>query len=127
MNSLDKGAKMKTREKTCAERIGQELADREQYLAKLYAKVDDGELNEQDEAYTKISQMAYGISISKVATVIWSGGGPADYLEITYNENEIEKVVYVFADWFDVAEKGVLESSPAWRYAEELFERGALN
>jgi hypothetical protein len=115
-----------TKQTTCAERIGQELADREQYLADLYTKAEDGNFTEQDEAYTEINEMAYGISISKVATVIWSGGGPSDHLEITYNEDGVQGVVYVYADWFDVARKDVYEASPAWRYATDLFEQGVL-
>jgi hypothetical protein len=120
---------MNTKQATCAERIGQELADREQYLADLYEKADrnsNGDFTEQDEAYTEINEMAYGISISKVAKVIWSGGGPSDHLEIAYNENGVESVVYVYGDWFDVARKNVTENSPVWRYVTDLFETGAL-
>lgn len=103
---------------TCAELIGQELADREEYLADLYARADDGE----DKAQEEIWEMAYGISTHSVTRVTWSGGGPADYLDITHDKSDIIKVEYVYQDWFNGATKEVEEDSAVYRYAVDILE-----
>lgn len=114
---------METKQKTCAELIGSELADREAYLAELFKKQEDGDFTEQDEAFTEMSQMSYGIDVKKVYKVIWSGGGPADWIEITTDaEGNLEGVEYIYQDWFDGARKEVQEGSAVWRYAEGILE-----
>ena len=110
-----------TQEKTCAELIDSELADREQYLADLYAK-QDGDTEEADQAMEEIHEMAYGISTFSVARVVWSGGGPSDFIEITYDDSDIIKVEYVYQDWYDGARVTVQEDSAVYRYAEEIME-----
>lgn len=115
---------METKQATCAELIGQELEDRERELARLYAVIDSGDgMDKEDEAYNEINEMAYGIEIKKIFKVIWSGGGPADWIEITTDENgDIEKVEYIYQDWYDGARKQVEEDSAVWRYAEGILE-----
>lgn len=104
--------------KTCADLIAQELQERQNYLADLYSRADDGE----DSAQEDIWDMAYGVSTYSVTRVIWSGGGPSDFIEITDCGGEIEKVEYVYQDWFDGARVTVETDSPVYRYAVDILE-----
>lgn len=113
-NTLDK--------KTCADLIAGELKDREQQLEELYALADNGD----DDAIDQIREMAYGIDRKEIFTVIWSGGGPADKLELTVSEGELIAVNYIYQDWYDGARLEVEEGSPAYRYAEEILEMMSL-
>jgi hypothetical protein len=108
----------KDREKRCADLIAGELADREQQLEQLYTLADDGD----DSAREQIYEMAYGIDRREILRVVWSGGGPADYLEITHSGGDILRVEYLYQDWFDGARLDVLEESAAYRYAQEILE-----
>ena len=103
---------------SCADLIASELSDREQQLKDLYALADDG----NDDAREQIYEMAYGIDRREILRVIWSGGGPADYLEITHNNGDILRVEYLYQDWYDGARLDVLEGSAAYRYAEEIVD-----
>jgi hypothetical protein len=107
-----------SKDKSCADLIAGELADREQQLADIYTLADDGDDNAREQIY----EMAYGIDRREIIRVIWSGGGPADYLEITHNDGDILRVEYLYQDWFDGARIDVLEGSAAYRYAEEILE-----
>lgn len=112
------------RELKCEDKIEAELKDREDYLAGLY-KVDDGggdDGGDRDDVREAIYEMAYGISTVRVTRVIWSGGGPADFIEIFHNEYGIDRVEYVYEDWYDGARRPVPEGSAIYRYAEEILE-----
>ena len=106
------------REMSCADLIAGELADREQQLKDLYTLADDGD----DSAREEIYEMAYGIDRREILRVTWSGGGPADYLEITHSGGDILRVEYLYQDWYDGARLDVSEESAAYRYAEEIVE-----
>jgi hypothetical protein len=106
------------REKRCADLIAGELADREQQLEQLYTLADDGD----DSAREQIYEMAYGIDRREILRIVWSGGGPADYLEITHKNGDILRVEYLYQDWYDGARIDVSEESAAYRYAEEIVE-----
>jgi hypothetical protein len=108
--------------KTCADLIASELADREQYLANLYEEMNSDEQETSDRASEEVQEMAYGIQVYSVAKVIWSGGGPADWIEITFNKYDLIKVEYIYQDWYDGAKVNVGEGSAVWRYAEEMLE-----
>lgn len=107
---------------TCADLIAGELKDREQQIEQLYALADDGD----DDAREQIQEMAYGIDRREIFKVIWSGGGPADSLEIIVSDGELISVTYVYQDWFDGARLAVEQDSPAYRYAQEILEMMAL-
>jgi hypothetical protein len=109
------------RELKCEDKIEAELKDREDYLTGLYAMIDE----DSDEAREQIYEMAYGISTMKITRVIWSGGGPADHIEIFHDEAGIDRVEYIFQDWFDGARRPVEEGSAVYRYAEEILEMEA--
>ena len=108
--------------KSCADLIAGELKDREQQLEQLYTLADNGD----DDAREEIYGMAYGIDRREIVRVVWSGGGPADYLEITHSGGDILRVEYLYQDWFDGARLAVDEDSPAYRYALEILEMMAL-
>ena len=113
-----------TRELKCEDKIEAELKDREEYLAGLYSIEDSGDdvAGDRDEARENISEMAYGISTMKVTRVIWSGGGPADHIEIFHDGSGIDRVEYVYQDWYDGARRTVEEGSAIYRYAQEILE-----
>lgn len=116
------------RSKSCEERIDGEWADRSGYLRALYKAIDGEELSpkEQSEvvnlvdpdpddvtedklreaADESLREMAYGLGISKVYRYVWSGGGPADYLEVETDEDgEVTAARYLYQDWFDGARR----------------------
>ena len=111
---------MDTKEKNCAERIGQELKDRADHIKGLMARSDD-------EGYQELAELPLGIETKQETTITLSYGGPADYLHITHDEGEILRVVYRFSDWFDTATEELDESSPLWDYAEFMIGHGALD
>jgi hypothetical protein len=106
------------RELKCEDKIEAELKDREEYLAGLYAMSDE----DSDEARENLNEMAYGISTMKITRIIWSGGGPADHIEIFHDEAGIDRVEYVYQDWYDGARRPVPEGSAIYRYAQEILE-----
>ncbi len=115
---------MDTKEAKCADKIAQELKNREEYLSDLYFIIDSNDApdSDRDQAQQEIQEMSYGIDTRTISRVVWSGGGPADYLEITHKDGEVLSVDYLYQEWFDGAKLSVKEGSPAYRYAVELIE-----
>lgn len=108
---------------TCAERIEDELKDREEQLRDLFTQTESEDQEEVESAWEEIHSMAYGISEFRTYRVIWSGGGPADFIDIITDQGgEIQKVEYVYQDWYDGARQEVKEGSAVWRYAEMILE-----
>lgn len=112
--------------KSCEARIGQELADRERHLDTLFTIFDDKDCTateeERDEAIDKIYLMAYGSDTYKVTRLTWSGGGPADWIEVQHDVDGIRRIDYVFQDWYDGARREVEEGSAVWRYASMMLD-----
>lgn len=108
-----------TTQPTCADRIAQELADREAQIKAMLEQAEDSEYYGDEEA---IHELALSITVEKVATICLSWGGPADYLEITYGEGGISKMVYRFSDWFDTATLEVEKGSYLWNYGVMMLE-----
>lgn len=94
-----------TKPATCADRIAEMMRSREQDVKPA---IDD---NWDDE-------LALAVDHKQVTVITMSYGGPADYLEVTHVDGDIEKVVYRFSDWFDTATMEVPEDSPLWGYAQ---------
>lgn len=107
---------------SCADLIAGELKDREQQLEQLYAAIDGNDEMAESDARDELYSMAYGIDRREIVRVVWSGNGPADYLEITHSGGEIITVEYIYQEWYDGARLIVDESSPAYRYALEILE-----
>ena len=121
---------MDTKEKTCADRITDQLAGEEENLKAIYAvldKTNDG--SEIDEAQESLYNYALGINTIKETTITLNLGGPASYLEILHDGAEITKLTYRFSDWFDTATKEITdEDSRLYRYAQEIIniQEGAI-
>jgi hypothetical protein len=104
---------METKQATCRERIEQEMKGREEQIRALVSDPNSDWI--QDDP-------ALSIDRREVFTICLSWGGPADYLEVTTNNGEIEKIIYRFSDWFDTATLEVEEDSPLYEYARFQVE-----
>jgi len=101
----------------CADLIADKLKERENDIRAL--------LNDSDS--DENSDPALSIDTKKITTVCLSWGGPADYLEITHNGLEIDRVIYRYSDWFDTATIAVDEDSPLYDYARYILEGDSAN
>lgn len=101
---------MSTINQTCADRIEEQLKGRE----------DDVRAILESEEY--IDDLALSIVTKRITIVTLSWGGPADYLEVTHDDNGIEKIFYRFSDWYDTATVQVEQESPLWDYASNILE-----
>jgi hypothetical protein len=112
--------------KSCEARIESELKEREFYLDTLFTIFDDKDCTateeERDGASDEIYEMAYGLDTHKVTRFTWSGGGPADWIEVHHDGDGIRRIDYVFQDWYDGARREVSKDSSIWRYAEMMLE-----
>ena len=112
--------------KSCEGRIESELKEREFYLDTLFTIFDDKDCTateeERDGASDEIYEMAYGLDTHKVTRFTWSGGGPADWIEVHHDGDGIRRIDYVFQDWYDGARREVSKDSSIWRYAEMMLE-----
>ena len=108
---------MATKEATCAERIADEFALTEQLIAKELEASADPDADEYQE-----SVEIYGIQRLETIRLQLSGGGPADFVEITAREGEVIRVEYLFQDWYDFARLEVRESSPVYGWACQQYE-----
>jgi hypothetical protein len=126
INEINKlGAQLEEiKAKSCEARIGQELTDREKDLRDLFTIADDYEGDEdlRDQANEEIYEFAYGYETYKVTRLTWSGGGPADWIEVHHDGDGIRRIDYVFQDWYDGARREVPSSSPIWRYASIMLD-----
>ena len=123
---------MSDRERTCAQRIRQQLADREGMYADLWRRLDSPDAldADTDAVYQELEPL--GLEVRPVVSGQLSWGGPADWLEIELqndDEHDLRRVTYHFADWFDHAERDVTEQdAPAlWRAAEYYAEACRFN
>jgi hypothetical protein len=110
--------------KSCEARIEGQLKDREKDLRDLFTIADDYEGDEdlRDQANSEIYEFAYGAETYKVTRLTWSGGGPADWIEVQHDSDGIRRIDYVFQDWYDGARREVKEGSPVWRYASIMLD-----
>lgn len=119
-----------TKEKTCADRIAEQLASEERNLSDIYAVLDgeikptedESETQTIDEAYSDLYNYALGINTIKETTITLSWGGPASYLEVLHDGAEITRLTYRFSDWFDTATEEITDKdSSLYRYAQEMI------
>ena len=126
MNTIEElGAQLEEiKAKSCEARIEGQLKDREKDLRDLFTIADDYEGDEdlRDQANSEIYEFAYGAETYKVTRLTWSGGGPADWIEVQHDSDGIRRIDYVFQDWFDGARREVKEGSPVWRYASIMLD-----
>lgn len=68
---------------------------------------------------TSLYELPLGHSMEKVIKIELSTGGPADFIKAYLDdENNLLRIVYHYQDWFDGAEKEVIENSPMWEFVE---------
>lgn len=110
------------KELKCAERIASELANTEEQLKELYARLESGDAVANEEASIELNELPLGINTSQFTRITLAYGGPAEYIEVFHDGYEISRAVYRFSDWFDTATLELDESSPLYRYAQEVIE-----
>lgn len=98
---------MTTKQETCAQRIDEMMKSREEDIKALISNPD---ADWSDDP-------ALSIDRTEVVSICLSWGGPADYIEITLKDKEVQRVDYRFSDWFDTATVQVPEDSPLYQYA----------
>jgi hypothetical protein len=106
-----------TTKQECKDLIDDNLKEREEQIKELLNN-PDSDCNDDP---------ALSIDTKKITTVCLSWGGPADYLEITHQGLEIDKVIYRYSDWFDTATRVVLDDSPLYTYAQSIIECDGAN
>ena len=121
---------MDTKESTCKERIQGECENTEKALAEIVARYNGNDFGTEenrgaqfDQAYEDLYSFALSVDTKKLTTILLSWGGPSDYLEVIHEGEEIYRLTYHFADWFDHAEITITdEDSPLYEYAQHIIE-----
>lgn len=122
---------MATRQRTCAERIGEHWKGRAEDLRALLPVaqgnipapdaeddrqalvnlgIDADDLDNEDaaleSAQERLWEMPLSIEMVRVVRVLLSTGGPEDAIEYTLDsDGDVIRAEYVFKDWFDGARK----------------------
>lgn len=115
---------------TCEQRVDAELARTEQNLVEQWAGIDKaverGDWEREESLREEMEPLS--LEVKRVLKIMLSWGGPSDWIEADLSHEgygyEVESLTYHFADWFDHAERVVLEhEAPAlWRLAEHYAE-----
>lgn len=110
--------------KTCAERIDEQMQSRNIQLEEIYDRMgNDEDSDDQDEATNELHELALEISEFKVVKILLSTGGPGDWIEVTLDENDyIRRMEYHFHDWFDHAKTQINDDTYLWQYAQEIID-----
>jgi hypothetical protein len=98
---------MTTKQETCAQRIDEMMKSREEDINALISNPDSDWSDDP----------ALSIDRTEIVSICLSWGGPADYIEITLKDKEVQKVEYRFSDWFDTATVEIPDDSPLYQYA----------
>lgn len=108
-----------TRDRTCAERIEEQLASRIEDFVALDKRAASDDEDARDAAYEEMSELPLSVERITVVKVLLSTGGPADWFEYHLDaENDVTRIEYHFQDWFDHAST-VLDGE-AFTQAEQL-------
>jgi hypothetical protein len=113
---------MTTKEQNCRERIASELANTEEQLKELYSRLESGDDVANEEASIELNELPLGISTAQFTVITLAYGGPAEYIEVTHDGFDIIRAVYRFSDWYDTATLELDDTSPLYRYAQEIIE-----
>lgn len=118
---------MSAHKQSCTRRIRQELASRDDLYAGLWRCLDAPDATDDvtSAVYDELEPLA--VDIRPVIRIQLSWGGPADWLEIELGDDggrDIRRMTYHLADWFDHAEREVVEhEAPAlWRAAQHYAQ-----
>lgn len=110
---------MSTNYLTCADSVAGHMANREEQLRLMVEQVEGSEYYGDEEA---IYELALSVDTEKITTICLSYGGPADYIEIRHNRDEIRSMTYRFSDWFDTATKEIERGTQLWNYGVMMLE-----
>ena len=114
---------MSSEQLSCAQRIDEHLAGREEDMLNIFNAMDNEEEYEDQDAYDAIHEYALGYEQKNMLKIELSTGGPGDWLECYLSDNfSVYKVEYHFNDWFDHAQTTVDEDSSLFRYAEFIID-----
>lgn len=108
---------MTTKEKTCAERIDDQLARFEESAGELVEDYNSGD----EERFENWNEYPLSVETRQITTILMSWGGPSDFLKVEHEGTEIYSVEYHFQDWFDGAKRQVEEGSNVWEYAQTVI------
>lgn len=120
---------MTTQEQTCAERLPDYLKGRLEDFTRIRQAIGAAQDINDDEALEEAESELYafplGVSTYTVKRVDLGTGGPGDWLEYMYQEDsqEISRITYHFADWFDHAER-VLEGEEFQNAEQFAYDLG---
>ena len=109
----------KVEEAKCANRIRQEMADREAQIQAMTEQAEGSEYYGDEES---IYELALSVDTEKITTICLSYGGPADYIEIRHNLDGIRSMTYRFSDWFDTATEPIERGSYLWNYGVMMLD-----
>lgn len=124
---------MSDRQETCEERIASHLAGRLDDFAAYVAVGQDGGTKAQraaidvvgkgeearENALESWSEYPLGVQVKKLLRVDLSTGGPADWFEVTLDDDgQPDHIAYIFQDWFDGARRSLSgdEFDAAWAF-----------
>jgi hypothetical protein len=111
---------------TCEQRIERNLAEQEERLSVVWARVDHDANDDQVTVYEELEPLS--VETKRVMRLMFSCGGPSDWIEADLERTKhgyaVAGMSYHFADWFDHAERGVSqgEAPSLWRLAEYYAE-----
>lgn len=114
---------------TCSDLIMQKMASRNEDLEEIYDKMNNFEDDEMsEEGMDEYANLPLEISEFRTIRVLFSTGGPSDWLDIKIDDDgEVLRVIYHYSDWFDHAETEVSKNSYLWQYAEEQADLQVAN
>jgi hypothetical protein len=111
--------------KTCAELVYEKMLDRSVQIEEINDIMGDIESDSEkiEEAVEELNNLALEISSFKVIKILFSTGGPSDWLEAKIDDDgELFQLSYHYADWFDHAEVNVPINSYLWDYVTTIID-----
>ena len=106
---------------SCEERIADALERRVEDLREILEALESDDRERQEEAHTRAHEYGLGIDVKRVVRWQLSWGGPSDEIEFHIDQdNRVERIEYVFKDWWDGARTEV--TGEARRVLERFYE-----
>lgn len=116
---------MMDREKSCADRIGDELESRLAYFDDIGQRMASDDYDISDGARDELYELPLEVSTLVTYKVLLSTGGPADWFMVTVNpKGDPSSITYHHADWFDHASVDLTgeDFDRAWAALEPFCE-----
>lgn len=112
---METQTKQETRQPTCEERIADEaqyrLDDMRRFNHKYRRANEVEEYNAADRLLERQQDRILEVDERKSYKVLLSTGGPADWFEVLVEQDgEIRTIRYHFSDWFDHAERNLIDA-----------------